>query len=154
MATIQNNFVNSRSSKGGSVFRLLWLLGGDWQQRSIVGVLRFSRDTVPGYPKEEGLLDSLGRLGGDRSSGQMRGLVATLLPRPGGSRRYRAVSKEVSGGQGKPRAPERWPESPGRGLDHDFLVGPRKGGPRRDPTLYISGISWFGLNFWESEDIL
>ena len=55
-------FCNSRPSKGGRVFRLrlLWLLGGEWQQRSIVGVLRFSRDTVPGYPKEEGLLDYLG----------------------------------------------------------------------------------------------
>ena len=29
---------------------------------------------------------------------------------------------EVSGGQGKPRAPERWPESSGRGLDDDFLA--------------------------------
>ena len=32
------------------------------------------------------------------------------------------MSKEVSGGQGKPRAPERWPESSGRGLDDDFQV--------------------------------
>ena len=38
---------------------------------------------------------------------------------PGGSKRCRAASKEVLGGQGKPRAPERWPESSGRGLD-DF----------------------------------
>ena len=29
---------------------------------------------------------------------------------------------EVPGGQGKPRAPERWPESSGRGLDDDFLI--------------------------------
>ena len=41
---------------------------------------------------------------------------------PGGSRRCRAVSKEVSGGQGEPRAPERWPKSSGRGLDDDFLI--------------------------------
>ena len=32
------------------------------------------------------------------------------------------MSKEVSGGQGKPRAPEQWPESSGRGLDDDFLI--------------------------------
>ena len=38
------------------------------------------------------------------------------------SRRCRAVSKEVSGGQGKLRAPERWPESSGRGLEGDFLI--------------------------------
>ena len=42
--------------------------------------------------------------------------------RPGGFRRCQAASKEVSGGQGKPRAPERWPESAGRGLDDDFQV--------------------------------
>ena len=42
--------------------------------------------------------------------------------RPGGSRRCRAASKEVSGGQGKPRAPERWPQTSGRGLDDDFQV--------------------------------
>jgi hypothetical protein len=41
---------------------------------------------------------------------------------PGGSRRCRAASKEVSGGQGKPTAPEWWPESSGRGLDDDFLI--------------------------------
>ena len=35
---------------------------------------------------------------------------------PGGSRRCRAASLEVPGGQGKPAAPERWPESSGRGL--------------------------------------
>ena len=35
---------------------------------------------------------------------------------PGGSWRCQAVSKEVSGGQGKPRAPERWPKTSGRGL--------------------------------------
>ena len=32
------------------------------------------------------------------------------------------MSKEVSGGEGKPRAPERWPESSGRCLDDDFLI--------------------------------
>ena len=32
------------------------------------------------------------------------------------------MSKEVSGGQGKPRAPERWPERSGRGVDDDFQV--------------------------------
>ena len=32
------------------------------------------------------------------------------------------MSKEVSGGQEKLRAPERWPESSGRGLDDDFLI--------------------------------
>ena len=40
---------------------------------------------------------------------------------PGGSRRCQAASGEVSGGQGKPRAPEWWPESSGKGLDDDFL---------------------------------
>ena len=39
-----------------------------------------------------------------------------------GSRRCRAGSKEVSGGQGKPRAEEWWPESSGRCLDDDFLI--------------------------------
>ena len=34
-----------------------------------------------------------------------------------------AASKEVPGGQGKPRAPERWPESFGRGLDNDLIEG-------------------------------
>ena len=37
----------------------------------------------------------------------------------GGSRRCRAASKDVPGGQGKPRAPEWWPESSGRSLDDD-----------------------------------
>ena len=41
---------------------------------------------------------------------------------PGGSRRCRAASKEVSGGKGKARAQERWTESCGKGLDHDFQV--------------------------------
>ena len=41
---------------------------------------------------------------------------------PGGSRRCRAASKEVSGGRGKPTAPERLPESSGRGLGDDFLI--------------------------------
>ena len=41
---------------------------------------------------------------------------------PGGSRRCQAASKEVPRGQGKPRPPERWPESSGRGLDDDFLI--------------------------------
>ena len=41
---------------------------------------------------------------------------------PGASRRCRAASKEVPGGQGKPRTPERWPESCGRDLDDDFLI--------------------------------
>ena len=45
-----------------------------------------------------------------------------VVSSPGGSRRCRAAFKEVSGGQGKPRAPERWPESSGRGLDDDFLI--------------------------------
>ena len=34
----------------------------------------------------------------------------------------RAASKDVPGGQGKPRAPERLPESSGRGLDDYFLL--------------------------------
>ena len=45
-----------------------------------------------------------------------------VVSSPGGSRRCQAASKEVSGGQGKPTAPERWPESSGRGLDDDFLI--------------------------------
>ena len=44
-----------------------------------------------------------------------------VVSRPGGSRRCQAASKEVSGGHGKPRAPEWWPESFGRGLD-DYLL--------------------------------
>ena len=45
-----------------------------------------------------------------------------ILGRPGGSRRCGAASKEVPGGEGKPRSPERWPESSGRSLDDDFLI--------------------------------
>ena len=45
-----------------------------------------------------------------------------VVSSPGGSMRCRAASKEVTGGQGKPRAPERWPESSGRGLDDHFQV--------------------------------
>ena len=41
---------------------------------------------------------------------------------PPGCRRRRAASLEVPGAQGKPRAPEWWPESSGRGLDDDFLI--------------------------------
>ena len=41
----------------------------------------------------------------------------------GGSRRCRTASKDVPGGQGKPRAPERCPESSGKGLDDEFLNG-------------------------------
>ena len=47
---------------------------------------------------------------------------ALVVSYPGGSRMCRAASKEVSGGQGKPTAPERWPESSGRGLGDDFLI--------------------------------
>ena len=39
----------------------------------------WTHQVVPGYPKEEGLLDSLGRLGIDRSSGQISRLVSTLF---------------------------------------------------------------------------
>ena len=39
-----------------------------------------------------------------------------------GFRRCRAASKEAQGAQGKPRAPERWPESFGRCLDDDFPI--------------------------------
>ena len=49
-------------------------------------------------------------------------IFALVVSSPGDSRRFRAASKEVSGGQGKPRAPERWPESSRRGLDDDFLI--------------------------------
>ena len=45
-----------------------------------------------------------------------------LLERPGGPKRCRAGSQEVSGVQGKPRAPERRPESFGRCLDDDFPI--------------------------------
>ena len=63
-------------------------------------------------------------------SGEKPTLLASLfgdfgdlvVSAPGGSRRCRAASKEVPGGQGKPRARERWPESSGRGLDDDFLI--------------------------------
>ncbi len=41
---------------------------------------------------------------------------------PGSSRKRGAASKEVSEGEGKPTAPEPWPESSGRGLDGDFRV--------------------------------
>ena len=98
---------------------------------------------IPGHPKEEGLLDSLGRLGIDRSDGQISRLLPTLFWRPGGSRRCRAGSLEVPGAQGKPRAPEQWPESSGRGLDNDYhlaffcqvwsfsVLQGRPSGPRR-----------------------
>ena len=49
-------------------------------------------------------------------------MIDLVVSSPGGSRRCRAASKEVSGGEGKPRDPERWPESSGRGLDDDFQV--------------------------------
>ena len=39
-----------------------------------------------------------------------------------GSLRVLTRSRVVQGGAGKPRAPERWPESSGRGLDDDFQV--------------------------------
>ena len=42
-----------------------------------------------------------------------------VVSSPGGARRCRAASKEVPGGQGKPRTPERWLESSGRCLDDD-----------------------------------
>ena len=45
-----------------------------------------------------------------------------VVSSPGGSRRCRAASKEVPGGQGKSRAPERWTESSGGRLDDDFLI--------------------------------
>ena len=41
---------------------------------------------------------------------------------PGSSRKHGAASKEVSEGEGKPTAPEPWPEISGRGLDGDFRV--------------------------------
>ena len=41
---------------------------------------------------------------------------------PDGTKRCRAEPKEVSGSQGKPRAPEWWPQSFGRGLDDDVLI--------------------------------
>jgi len=52
----------------------------------------------------------------------MSGLLSTLFWRPGGFRRCRAASEEVPGGQGKPGSPERWPESPGRGLARTFYL--------------------------------
>ena len=39
-----------------------------------------------------------------------------------GSRRCQAASKVVSGGPGKPRALEGWPESSGKSLDNDFPI--------------------------------
>ena len=41
---------------------------------------------------------------------------------PGGSRGCRAASWEVPGGQGKLRAPDRWPESTRRSMDDPFHV--------------------------------
>jgi len=49
-------------------------------------------------------------------------VFSASLAFPSGSRRSEAASKEVLGGQGKSRAPERWPESSGTGLDDDFLI--------------------------------
>ena len=46
-------------------------------------------------------------------------LLGHLQVVPGGCR---AASNDVPGGEGKPRAPERVPESSGRGLDDDFLI--------------------------------
>ena len=39
-----------------------------------------------------------------------------------GSLRVLTRSRVVQGGAGKPRAPDRWPESSGRGLENDFLI--------------------------------
>ena len=61
---------------------------------------------LPGHPKEEGLLDYLGRLGVAGSSVQVSRLVAVFSRPISRSRRCRAASKEIAGGQGKPRAPE------------------------------------------------
>ena len=46
-------------------------------------------------------------------------LLGRLQVAPGG---VELRPKEDLGDQGKPRAPERWPESSGRGLDNDFLI--------------------------------
>ena len=48
--------------------------------------------------------------------------IFVLLERPGGPKRCRAGSQEVSGAQGKPRAPERRPESFEGCLDDDFPI--------------------------------
>ena len=47
---------------------------------------------------------------------------SVLLERQSGPRRCQAGSQEFPGAQGKPKAPERWPESSGRGLDEDLLI--------------------------------
>ena len=39
-----------------------------------------------------------------------------------GSLRVVTKSRVIQGGAGKPRAPDRWPESSGRGLENDFLI--------------------------------
>ena len=39
-----------------------------------------------------------------------------------GSLRVLTRSRVVQGGAGKARAPDRWPESSGRGLENDFLI--------------------------------
>ena len=151
---------NSRPSKGGRVFRLLRLPGWVRAQRSIVGVVAVVGDSPDTFSRSKSVGRRRGKVfpiecdEGYRMVGmspsfcpETRKSLAkpTLIPplvgdlvvlRHGGPRRCQAVSKEVSGGQGKPRAPERWPESPGRGLDHDFLVWPRKAA-REEPLPYI-----------------
>ena len=51
----------------------------------LLGRLQVAPEGIPGHPKEEGLLDSLGRLGTDRSDGQISRLVATLFMAPNAS---------------------------------------------------------------------
>jgi hypothetical protein len=50
------------------------------------------------------------------------GVFLCFFGRVKGSLRVLTRSRVVQGGAGKPRAPERWRESSGRGLDNDFLI--------------------------------
>ena len=50
------------------------------------------------------------------------GVFLCFFGRVKGSLRVLTRSRVVQEGGGKPRAPERWPESSGRGLDDDFQV--------------------------------
>ena len=50
------------------------------------------------------------------------GVFLCFFGRVKGSLRILKRSRVVQEGAGKPRAPERWPESSGRGISNDFLI--------------------------------
>ena len=77
--------------------------------------LQFARFSAPEVPERVRYVDS--KSGASRIFFWRSGLVV-----PSGSRKCQAGTWEVSGGQGKPCAPELWPESSRRGLNDQFQV--------------------------------